>query len=328
MSSRATATAHARARALFKNATMRARLTFVSVWLLALCCAVTAHAQDHAPFARELITLKGSYTEKKKQFEEVRIRAYVPILLKAVGKGPAWKPGHPNWAETEKRIAEQWRKHYQDYLARTGRITSEVGYAWMDDALAREYARVFSADELGALLTFYRSPAGGALLTLEKEFLDFYPNELTRSLARVTFGFETLSAREQAAFRSPENQERREFAALFEIDTILVDEVARIGDKYVEGSFPAVPQGSLATAADPIDALRRKLDAALLTELHAFLKSALGRKERAFIGGALPTVTPVGEDPARIKAEDAAFYKSLQQLSAQWRELATRPTAK
>ncbi len=300
----------------------------VIFFVLLAAIAGLAQAQDTAALARELITVKGGYTDKKNQFEEVRIRAYVPILLKAVGKGPSWRPGHLNWAETEQRIAEDWRKHYLDYLARTGRMTPDAGYAWMDDALAREYARVFSSDELGALLTFYRSPAGVTLLALEREFLGFYPNEIVRSLARVIFGFEALSAREQALFRSPESRERIEFAALFETENILVDECARIGDKYVVGSFPAVPRGALATSADAIDALRRKLDAALLSEIHAYLKSDIGRKERAFIGGALPTVTPAAEDPARLKEEDAAFYKGLQQLSAQWRELAARPAAK
>ncbi len=302
--------------------------------LLFAGCATLAQAQNTATLARELVTLKGGYADKKKQFEEVRIRAYVPMLLKAVGKGAAWKPGHPNWAETEQRIAGEWRQYYLDHLARMGRIgpIGSIGpeplYGWMDEALAREYARLFDADELGALLIFYGSPAGGTLLALEKEFLEFYPREMVRSLTRVLFGNEALSVREQVLFRSPENRERREFAALFETENMMVDECERIGGKYVEGSFPAVPQGALATAADPIDALRRKLDAATLSELHTFLKSGVGRKERAFIGAAVPAATPAEEDPARAIEEQAAFYKGLQQLSAQWRALAAKTAAK
>ena len=295
------------------------RLAFCA--LLGLFCANFAHARDTAVLARELVTIKGGYVDKKRHLEEVRIRAYIPILLKAVGKGPAWKPGHPNWAETERRIAAEWRKLYLDYLTRMGRDT---GYGWMDDALAREYARLFSADELGALVDFYRSAAGSALIALEKEFLGFYPGEMLRSLTRVMFGNETLSGREQALFRSPESRERRDFVAVFETEKIIREESVRIGGPYVNPSHPAVQQGAIATAADNIDALRRKLDAATLAELHAFLKSAAGHKERAFLGAAVPTVTPAQEDPARAMKEEAAFYKKLELLSARWRELAAR----
>lgn len=293
--------------------------------LIALPYAAAAQPQDPASLARELVTLKGGYIEKKRHLEEVRIRAYIPILLKAVGKGPAWKPGHPNWAETERRIAEEWRKLYLDYLARMGRDTS---YAWMDDALAREYSRIFNAEELGALLVFYRTAAGSALLALEKEFLGFYPNEMLRSLARVMIGNETLSGREQELFRSPESRARRDFVEMFETEKIIHEESIRIGGAYVAASYPAVQQGALATAADHIDVLRRKLDATLLTELQAFMKSEAGRKERIFLGAAVPTVTPAPEDPAHAMKEETAFYKGLEQLSAQWRELATGTTVK
>lgn len=307
---------------------------FLSILLLALPCAgyaqTPAQAQDTAALtlARELITLKGGYVDKKKLLEELRIRAYVPILLKAAGRGPAWRPGHANWAVTEERIAGEWRKHYLDYLARMRRIEHDGSYPWMDVVLEREYARVFTAGELAVLLNFYRAPAGAALLALEKEFAGFYLNDIVRALARIMTGVDALSEREQASFRSPENRERRDFAAMFEIENILVDECARIGDKYVGNAFPMVHLGALATAADHIDALRRKIDAATLAGVQAFLKSDLGRKERVFIGAAVPSVTPSEDHPMRVKEEDAAFYKGLQQLSAEWRELAARTVEK
>ncbi len=294
-------------------------VVIVAALLLTLCAA--ARAQDVGALARELVTIKGGYVEKKRHLEEVRIRAYIPILLKAVGKGPAWKPGHPNWAATEKHIAEEWRKLYIDYLTRMGRDTS---YAWMDDALTREYARLFNAEELGALIKFYRSAAGSALIVLEKEFLGFYPNEMLRSLARVMIGHETLSGREQELFRSPESRERRDFVAVFETEKIIREESVRIGGPYVDASYPAVQQGAIATSADNIDALRRKFDTATLSELHAFLKSAAGRKERTFLGAAVPTVTPTEEDPAHAMKEETAFYKGLEVLSARWKELAAK----
>lgn len=293
--------------------------------MLALCCPAFAHAQDTLTLARELVTVKGGYIDKKRHLEEVRIRAYIPILLKAVGKGPAWKPGHPNWAQTEQRIAGEWRKLYLDYLARMGRDT---GYAWMNDALTREYSQAFNAEELGTLLAFYRTAAGGALLTLEREFLGFYPLEMVRSLARVMIGNETLSGREHELFRSPESRVRREFVALFETERIIHEESVRIGGPYVDASYPAVQQGAIATSADHIDALRRRLDTATLETLRAFLKSPTGRKERLFLGAAVPTVTPTAEDPAHTMKEETAFYKGLEQLSAQWRELAAKPAAK
>lgn len=293
--------------------------------LVSLYCFSFALAQESATLARELVTIKGGYADKKRHLEEVRIRAYIPILLKAVGKGPAWKPGHPDWAETEGRIATEWRKHYLDHLARIGRDTS---YGWMDDALAREYARVFSTDELRALSDFYRTPAGSVLLALEKEFLAFYSNDMLRSLARVMLGTEELSVRERELFRSPESRERRAFVELFEFEIIVHAEILRIGSPYVDANRPLVQQGALATGADNIDALRRKLDAATLAELQVFLKSEVGRKERVFVGAAVPTVTPAEVDLARTKQEEAAFYKGLEQLSAQWRKLAARSTTK
>jgi len=296
-------------------------LRSIHLTLLVLFCAAYAHAQDTTGLARELVTLKGGYVDKKRHLEEVRIRAYIPILLKAVGKGPAWKPGHPNWAETERHIAEEWRRLYLDYQARMGRDT---GYGWMNDALAREYAKQFNTEELGALIDFYRSSAGGVLIALEREFLGFYPNEMLRSLARVMTGNETLSGREQALFRSPESRERRDFVAVFETEKIIREESVRIGGPYVDAVYPAVQQGAIATAADNIDSLRRKLDAATFGELHAFLKSEAGRKERAFLETAVPTVTPAPEDPAHALKEEAAFYKGLEQLSVRWRELARK----
>jgi hypothetical protein len=302
---------------------MHVRLIYLT--LLALCCAAVAQAQDAATLARELVTVKGGYADKKKYLEEVRIRTYIPILLKAVGKGPAWKPGHPNWAETERRITGEWRKHYLDYLTRMGRDT---GYGWMDDALVREYAKVFNAGEIGALLEFYRSPAGSSLLALEKAFLQFYPGEMVRSLTRVMLGYEVLSGREQELFRAPESRARRDFVELFETEHIIHGETLRIGSSYVDANRPTVQQGALATAAGHIDVLRRQLDAVMLAELHAFLKSDIGRKERAFVGAAVPAVTPADEDPVRTKEEEAAFYEGLQLLSAQWRELAAKTAAK
>ena len=80
-------------------------------------CTGASFAQDPFPLAQELITQKTGYTDKKRDLEELRVRAYIPVLLKAVGKGPAWNPQHPNWAATEKRINVEWRKLYADGTA-------------------------------------------------------------------------------------------------------------------------------------------------------------------------------------------------------------------
>ena len=296
---------------------MTLRLILLS--LLALSCATLSHAQETAALARELVTVKGGYANKKIDVEELRIRAYVPILLKVAGKGEAWKPGHPLWADTERRIATEWRKLYADYMARMGRDTS---YTWMDDALAREYAKLFSAQELDALLEFYRSASGGALLALEKEFLEFYPAELVRSLARVMLGNEILSERDQAMFRAAEYRQRRDFVALFETEGILNAESQRIGSALVASNFVAVQRGAIATAANNIDTLRQKLNADMGAEVLTFLKTDVARREREFITVAVLSVTPAQEDPVQAQQEEAAFYKSLAALSTQWHALA------
>ncbi len=287
--------------------------------LIVLCCCAFAQAQEPSALAQVLVTLKGGYTDKKRDLEELRVRAYIPFLLKAVGKGPAWKPGHPNWESSERRIATEWRKLYADYMARVGRDTS---YIWIDAALAREYARLFSVTELNALLAFYGSDAGIALIALEKTFLDFYPENMVRSLTRVMLGNDALSEREQAAFRSPQNRERREFAVLLESEAILYEESLRIGGAFVAANSSVVQQGALATAADEIDALRQKLDAATLTKVRAFLKTDTAQKEREFLKVTVRTATPAQEDAAVTQQEEAAFYKSLAELSARWRALA------
>ena len=282
-------------------------------------CTGASFAQDPFPLAQELITQKTGYTDKKRDLEELRVRAYIPVLLKAVGKGPAWNPQHPNWAATEKRINVEWRKLYADYLARMGR---EAGFAWIDEALAREYAQRFTVEELTALLAFYRSPAGATLIDLEKNFLLFYPAELTRALSRVMIGNDRLSAQEQAAFRSAENRLRREFVVLFESETILYEESLRIGGNFVAANSSFVQMGALATAAAEIDTLRQKLTPEMRTQVLAFLKTDAALKEREFLALALRIAAPAGEDAALAKREEAAFSKGLAELSAQWRTAA------
>ena len=290
--------------------------------LFVLCFARLTQAQETLPLARELITIKTGYTDKKRDLEELRVRAYVPVLLKAVGKGPAWNPKHPNWAAIEKRINVEWRKLYADYLARMGR---DASFMWIDEALAREYAQRFSLEELNTLLAFYRTPAGVALIELEKVFLVFYPAELTRALSRAMIGVDRLSAQEQAAFRSPDNRARREFVVLFESETILYEESLRIGGKFVAANSGFVQLGAVATAAAEIDALRQKLAPKTRAEFVAFLKTDAALKEREFLALALRIATPAGEDAALAKQEEAGFYKGLAELSAQWRAAVEKP---
>lgn len=291
------------------------------VFVLAAGVIGWARAQDTNSLARDLVTLKGGYAEKKRLLEELRIRAYVPILLKAVGKGSAWRPGHPNWADTEQRIAGEWRKLYASYLARVGRDTN---YQWMDAALTSAYAQVFSAGDLEALLRFYRSDAGTALIALEKPLLEPYMQELVRSLTRVLLGADLLTEREQAALRSPDNRLRRDFVEVFEAENVYHDEILRIGSRYIEGQQALLQQGALATTAATIDSLRGKLDATAVQEILAFVKSPLARRERAFLLTTLPAAIPVAEDPAQTAAEEAAFYKELAQRSAEWQKFAAR----
>ncbi len=296
------------------------RLTLTLCALLAVLPGHAAQVQDTLPLAQELVALKGGYIDKKRDVEELRIRAYIPFLLKAVGKGPAWKPGHPNWESTRQRIATEWRQLYADHMARMRR---DVSFVWIDDALAREYARLFSAHEIHTLLHFYRSAPGAQLLALEKAFIDIYPAELVRSLTRVMLGGDVLSATENAALRSPENHQRRDFVLLFESEKLLHDESLRIGGAFIAPHAAEVRHGALATGASPLDALRQKFEATTTQPaILAFLKTELSLKEREFLAQAVLTVTPTQEDPVAAKQEAAAFYQRLAIRAAQWRALA------
>lgn len=54
--------------------------------LLALFASASALANDTTTLARELVQVKGGYIAKKRLREEMRLRAYAPLMLKAVGK--------------------------------------------------------------------------------------------------------------------------------------------------------------------------------------------------------------------------------------------------
>ena len=272
--------------------------------------------------ARELVQAKGGYVAKKRLLEEMRLRAYVPLMLKAVGRGMEWNPAHPRWQPVEVRIVKDWFALNAEHARSLGRDPS---YDWFDDVLAREYARAFDPDELRELIAFYRTPAGKLLLELELELLAFYPASMVSALALAMVATETLSGRQQDLFKSPESRVRREFVTLFEIEVIIKQESVRVGGSYVEASYPTVQQGALAIAADRIDALRGRLPA----DVHgqAFLAGATGRKERVFLASVVPLALPAPEDPVLAARQETEFFKKLEAMTAEWRRLAALSAA-
>jgi hypothetical protein len=308
------------------EAAVRRRRLLGAAGLLLLAAAgpprhAAAQTAEGAALAAELVALKGGYVARKRLLEDVRLRAYVPILLKAVGKGPEWNPAHRNWRALEQRIAEDWFRLNAELARSLGRDTS---YEWFDAALAREYARAFSAGDLRQLIAFYGSAEGRALVVLEAELLRFYPDSLVQSLGRALVGSEPLSGRAQELFRTEDSRARRDFVALFETETVIREESVRVGGSYVEASYPAVQQDALAAAAERIDALRRSLPEATLAALRAYAASELGRRERAFLARTVPVALPGPEDPQRTREAEARFYAGLETLSAQWRALAAQ----
>ncbi len=296
---------------------MRALLAaFLITWQVA-----APAAQDGITLARELIGLKGGYVGKKRLLEDARLQAYVPILLKAVGRGQDWKPSHPNWKSVESRIAEDWMRLNAEYQRSLGR---DPAYDWFDSALARDYAQAFTEDELRQLAGFYSSAAGRTLLDLERELLDFYPASMVRAFVLSMIGTETLSGRESESFNSPQSRIRRDFVRLFESETIIREESVRAGGAYAEASYPAVQQGAIAIAADRIDALRARLQSAQRASIEDFLASATGRKERAFLARTAPVTLPAPEDPVIAREKETEFYNKLEKLTAQWRALVAR----
>ncbi|MBY0269606.1 MAG: DUF2059 domain-containing protein [Burkholderiales bacterium] len=288
---------------------------------LLITWSIVACAQDNLTLARELIDLKSGYVQKKRLLEDARLQAYVPILLKAVGRGQDWKPSHPNWKAVESRITGDWMQLNADYLRSLGR---DPAYGWFDTALARDYAQAFTAAELRQLAGFYRSAAGRTLLDLEQKLLEFYPASMVRAFALAMVGTETLSGRESELFNSPASRIRRDFVRLFETEAIIREESFRAGGAYAEASYPTVQQGAIAIAADRIDALRELLPPAQRTSIEEFLASAPGRKERAFLARTTPVTLPAPEDPVMAMEKEAAFYARLGELTAQWRALAAR----
>lgn len=288
---------------------------------LLIAWQITAFAQDNLVLARELITLKGGYIEKKRLLEEARLQAYVPILLKAVGRGQDWKPSHPNWKSVESRITSDWMQLNAEYLRSLGR---DPAYDWFDRALARDYAQAFSENELRQLAGFYRSAAGRTLLDLERRLLAFYPASMVRAFVQSMIAAEPLSDRESELFKSPDSRIRRDFVRLFESEAIIREESVRAGGAYAEANYPAVQQGAIAIAADRIDALRTLLQSAQRTAIEEFIASAPGRKERAFLARTAPVTLPAPEDPMLARDMETRFYKKLEDLTAEWRALAAR----
>ena len=282
---------------------------------------VATYAQDNLTLARELIDLKGGYVEKKRLLEDARLQAYVPILLKAVGKGQDWKPSHANWKSVESRIASDWMQLNAEYLRSLGR---DPAYDWFDNALARDYAQAFTGSELRQLAGFYRSTAGRTLLDLERKLLGFYPASMVRAFALSMVSTETLSGRESELFNSPLSRIRRDFVRLFETEAIIREESFRAGGTYAEASYPTVQQGAIAIAADRIDALRELLPPAQRASIEDFLASAPGRKERVFLARTTPVTLPAPEDPVMAMEKETAFYTKLGELTAQWQALAAR----
>lgn len=293
--------------------------------LLLLICALlspfSTQAQRPADLARELVQLKGGYIAKKRLLEEMRLRAYVPLMLKAVGKGPEWNPAHPRWLSVESRIVKDWFALNAEYARSLGR---DPDYHWFDAALTREYARAFDAGELEELIAFYRTPAGRLVLELELELLAFYPESMVKAFALAMVSNETLSGRQQELFKSPESRNRRDFVVLFETEAIIRQESVRVGGSYVEASYPTVQQSALAIAAERVDALRARLTTETHAALKVFLSGATGRKERAFLAAMVPVAVPAPEDPVVAMAQETVFFKKLEAMTAQWRSLAAQ----
>lgn len=288
---------------------------------LLITWSIVTFAQDNLTLARELIDLKGGYVEKKRLLEDARLQAYVPILLKAVGRGQDWKPSHANWKAVESRITSDWMQLNADYLRSLGR---DPAYDWFDHALARDYAKAFTDGELRQLAVFYRSAAGRTLLDLEQKLLEFYPASMVRAFALSMVSTETLSGRESELFNSPSSRIRRDFLRLFETEAIIREESFRTGGAYAEASYPTVQQGAIAIAAVRIDALRALLPPSQRMSIEDFLASAPGRKERTFIARTTPVTLPAPEDPVMAMEKETAFYARLGELTAQWRALAAR----
>lgn len=291
-----------------------AALTLLALLFTGTC----AQAEEATTLARELVHIKGGYIAKKRLLEEMRLRAYIPLMLKAVGKGPQWNPSHPRWRTVEKRITEDWFALNAAYARSLGRDPS---YDWVDDALTRDYARALSVAELRELIAFYRAPPGKLLLKLELELLAFYPASMVRALALAMVSSETLSGREQELFKSPESRQRREFISLFEIETIIRQESVRAGGAYAEASYATVQQGALAIAADRIDDLRADMPAEVRAAVAAFLSDQTARKERAFLASVFPLVLPAPEDPVLAVSQETEFFKNLEIKTAEWRRL-------
>ncbi len=291
---------------------------FRAAVLAILCISIAASAQDKTTAARELIRIKGGYVEKKRLLEKARVMAYVPILLKSVGRGQQWNPSHPRWTAVEQRLVADWTNINREYQIAQG---IEPSYEWFDTALARDYAAAFTGDELQRLAEFHRSAAGKLLLELERELLTFYPDSLVAELGRAMIGSETLSGRSGELFKSPVSRERRDFISLFETEAIIREESFRAGGAYAEASYPTVQHGALEASAARVDQLRSQA-AAHLPAMKEFAQSDLGRKERRFLASTAPVTLASKENPTRLMAAESAFYKNLETVSAQWRSLA------
>jgi uncharacterized protein len=126
-----------------------------AILALALCLPLAARADDAAQHARaqELVTILHS---------DRMVGQLSGTILKQVSDAAQQVAGPNPSAENQTKLTAFEKKV-------TDMVDAQLGWKVMGPEIVNIYAKSFSEDELTAIITFYKSPAGTAFLTKAPE---------------------------------------------------------------------------------------------------------------------------------------------------------------
>ena len=290
-------------------------------WILALVSIAASaqpvtHSANNADKASEIVAGKpwmGSTEEYARLQPAVvaQIDASADEVLRSLRNDSAWHPDHPKWAATRERVRADMRTAW----AEAGRaVLGGVEPARYQEHLVTLYLAAFDAQELDALLEFYRSPHGARFT---KHLGD---------LAAATRDGE-LAAMDLAAGGPPRWEGQDPARMRLRVQTLLLLEpmqgmanVARDAeDPPLASAMSATLLTIAAVSGERIETLRAELDDASRAAFDAFDRTPVRKKERALLVAESERIYRASREWSSALP---AFLKKLEAQQAAWKKLA------